>query len=117
MSRSLNLQHYIWLEVFGYNVYPKIVDPGYEKWMKIADVGTGTAIWLLQFSDQLPEAEFVGFDYSTAQYPDDRILPSNVKLETWDVKISPPEQYEGFFDVVHVRSVSFRIIFHISGSS
>lgn len=39
-SHRLNLQHYLWKDVFGYLIHPKI--PLSSKNLRVADIGTGT---------------------------------------------------------------------------
>ncbi|KAI1421943.1 hypothetical protein F5Y12DRAFT_764947 [Xylaria sp. FL1777] len=36
----LNLQHYLWKDIFSYNIHPKILER--RCLLKVADVGTGT---------------------------------------------------------------------------
>ena len=39
-NHSINLQHYLWVQLFGYHIHSKIpVDDGH---LRIADIGTGT---------------------------------------------------------------------------
>lgn len=45
----------------------------------------------------------MGFDISTAQFPQKEALPSNVMLEEFDIYASIPERLVGRFDVVHVQ--------------
>ena len=73
--------------------------------LQIADVGTGTAIWLLELSEKLPNATLVGLDNSAAQFPAKNNLPRNVQLVTWDVNTEPPSELCGQFDVVHLRNL------------
>lgn len=40
MIISINLQHYLWAELFGYLAHPAI--PTQDPHLRIADVGTGT---------------------------------------------------------------------------
>ena len=40
MDLRLNLQHHLWKDIFGYSLSPKI--PRDKKFLKVADVGTGT---------------------------------------------------------------------------
>jgi hypothetical protein len=39
-ERRLNLQHYLWKDIFGYNIHPKILQ--HRGLLKVADVGAGT---------------------------------------------------------------------------
>lgn len=120
----LNLQHYLWKDVLGYNIHPDI--PIHDKEdFRIADIGTGTgylsrllgwsrhckkdrwikshSIWLIDVSRQLSAACLDGFDISTKQFPPKNWLPANVSLESLDMFSSIPEELIGKYDVVHVR--------------
>lgn len=44
-----------------------------------------------------------GFDVTDAQFPPREWLPSNVRLETWNVLESVPEHLVGQYDVVNIR--------------
>lgn len=70
----------------------------------IADVGTGTGIWLRELAKILPsDAQLDGFDFDTAKFPDPGQLPSNVKL-AWGNSLKPfPKECLGHYDLVHVR--------------
>ncbi|KAL5363156.1 S-adenosyl-L-methionine-dependent methyltransferase [Aspergillus floccosus] len=100
-STRLSLQHYIWKENMGYLLHPAIDVSRPD--LAIADVGTGTGIWLLDLLRQLPNAKFHGFDISSEQYPAPGFLPPNVSLSKLDILAEIPEQYREKFDVVHAR--------------
>ncbi|KAH2184249.1 hypothetical protein KXW61_001225 [Aspergillus fumigatus] len=100
-STRLSLQHYIWKENMGYLLHPSIDVSRPD--LAIADVGTGTAIWILDLLRQLPNAKFHGFDISSEQYPAPGFLPHNVSLSKLDILGEIPEEYREKFDVVHAR--------------
>ncbi|KAA8643883.1 hypothetical protein EYZ11_006633 [Aspergillus tanneri] len=100
-STRLSLQHYIWKENMGYVLHPSI-DVSQPN-LSIADVGTGTGIWLLDLHRQLPNAHLHGFDISSEQYPAPGFLPSNVSLSKLDILADIPEEYKEKFDIVHAR--------------
>ncbi|KAJ5834674.1 S-adenosyl-L-methionine-dependent methyltransferase [Penicillium robsamsonii] len=100
-STRLNLQHYIWKESMGYILHPSISLPNSDVF--IADIGTGTGIWLHDLSRQFPNAQFHGFDISGEQYPAPGFLPSNVSLRYLDILKEIPSEYVGKYDVVHAR--------------
>ncbi|KAJ5124451.1 S-adenosyl-L-methionine-dependent methyltransferase [Penicillium bovifimosum] len=100
-STRLNLQHYIWKESMGYVLHPSIKLPDSDVF--IADIGTGTGIWLHDLSRQFPNAQFHGFDISEEQYPAPGFLPSNVRLSYLDILKEIPSEYVGKYDVVHAR--------------
>ncbi|PKX88641.1 class I SAM-dependent methyltransferase [Aspergillus novofumigatus IBT 16806] len=100
-STRLSLQHYIWKENMGYLLHPSIDVSRPD--LAIADVGTGTGIWILDLLRQLPNAKLHGFDISSEQYPAPGFLPPNVSLSKLDILGEIPEEYRGKFDVVHAR--------------
>ncbi|RDW86565.1 class I SAM-dependent methyltransferase [Aspergillus mulundensis] len=75
----------------------------------VADVGTGTGIWLLQARDFLdskfPGTEenrtFHGFDISSEQFP--QSTPDNVSFSLHNVLKPFPPEYHGKYDLVYVR--------------
>ncbi len=117
----MNLQHYLWKDVIGYNLHPAIPvrnDPD----LRIADVGTGTGseaspspteigeetligvrVWLVDLSRQLPSAHLDGFDISDEQFPPKQWLPAKLSLQTLDVFSPIPDDLVGKYDIVHVR--------------
>ncbi|TVY84819.1 N-methyltransferase tcpN [Lachnellula suecica] len=102
-SIRLNLQHYLWKYGLGYNLHPQIPLTGAN--CKIADLGTGTGIWLLDLAQQVPDStQLYGFDISDSQYPHEEHLPRNVHLSVLDhLSPNPPIELQGIFDVVHLR--------------
>lgn len=72
--------------------------------LHIADVATGTAIWPIQLSRNLPaSASLCGFDISLSQAPPRAWLPHNLELREWNIYTPVPEDCLGKFDIVHVR--------------
>eukprot|EP00136_Aspergillus_niger_P009767 XP_001401990.2 methyltransferase [Aspergillus niger CBS 513.88] len=104
-STRLNLQHYIWKENIGYLLHPSIRFPNASSNsdISIADVGTGTGIWLLDLHRQYPNATLHGFDISSEQYPAPGFLPSNISLRHLNILEEIPEEYVEKYDVVHAR--------------
>lgn len=96
----LNLQHYLLKECIGYTLHPSIpITPS----ASIADVATGTGIWLLDLSLKQPSTiQFSGFDISAAQFPPPHSLPPNITFSTLDASQDIPEELVGKFDIVHV---------------
>jgi len=103
-SARLHMQHYIWTETLGYLLNPKVpTGPN----LSIAEVGTGTGIWLFEVNRRLPTpaADLCGIDISDDQFPHAVFLPSNarfVKSDALDPAGPPPELCEKF-DIVHIR--------------
>lgn len=89
----------------GCNIHPSI--PTEKPNLRIADVATGTAIWLLDLAQILPvETQFVGFDISDKQFPAPEDRPGNVSLHEHSALDPFPEEYIGTFDVVAVRLIT-----------
>ncbi|KAK5125604.1 hypothetical protein LTR85_011878 [Meristemomyces frigidus] len=104
-SARLNLSHYIWLASFGYNLHPRIEDAieGKER-LKLADIGTGTGIWLLDMANELPRSsQLDGIDISFGQCPPEAWLPKNVDLHQLDVFDEVPDDMLERYNVIHVR--------------
>lgn len=100
-ASRLNLQYFLWKESLQFDIHPSI--PITKGPVQIADVATGTAIWLTQVARQMPTASFYGFDVTLAQTPPQEWLPSNVTLVPWNIFDKVPENMCDKFDVVHVR--------------
>ncbi|KAL9617485.1 MAG: hypothetical protein Q9160_007748, partial [Pyrenula sp. 1 TL-2023] len=132
-NTRINLQHFVWREVYGYTIHQKITSSG-SPLLRIADVGTGTAYvilyllalavflcqtghpdtrvltpagphsaWLIYHSSRLPNATLDGLDISLDSAPAPAYLPSNVHLRQWDAKTEPPDDLVGQYDMIHVR--------------
>ncbi|KAI1486253.1 hypothetical protein F5X96DRAFT_256518 [Biscogniauxia mediterranea] len=102
----LNLQHYLWKEIFGYNIHPRI--PYNTGGLKIADVGTGTGIWLLDISSRVHlSTELLGLDTDITQVGPKEWLPDNVSVRQWDAFTQVPADLVGKFDMVNLRLFCF----------
>jgi hypothetical protein len=100
-SARLNLQHSQHKQCLSYLLHPSI--PTLKEGMKVADVATGTGIWLLDLASEAPkQCIFEGWDISDAQFPHASCLPDNVTFGTFDVTAGVPERLVGRYDVVHV---------------
>lgn len=82
----------------GYILHPSITFPPSPR---IADMGTGTARFLLRLQPTYPDAKLEGFDISSTLFPSS--LPDNVTLSEQDIKQPFPEHMHGKYDLVHVR--------------
>ena len=102
-SARLVLQHWLWLYNLKYVLHPSI--PANGEHLRIADVGTGNAIWLIELLPHVPaSAELDGFDISADHYPAKEWLSHNVSLDLFDVFAGIPEHLVGRYDVVHIRT-------------
>ncbi|KAE8154228.1 hypothetical protein BDV25DRAFT_126700 [Aspergillus avenaceus] len=104
-NNRINLQHYLVVQLFGYHIHPSIpITPE----TRIADIGTGTGIWLTDLADKLPKTiRLDGLDISLDAAPLPSMLPENMSLRTWDIKTAVPEDLVGVYDIVNVRFFAF----------
>ncbi|MCJ1382256.1 hypothetical protein MMC17_005369 [Xylographa soralifera] len=104
-SARLHVQHHLWSETLGYVMNPAI--PSDRSDLAIADVGTGTGIWLLELDRRLPTpaTRLCGLDISADQFPRAEWLPSNAEFVECDAldPNGPPADLIGVFDIVHIR--------------
>ncbi|OTB02026.1 hypothetical protein M426DRAFT_322986 [Hypoxylon sp. CI-4A] len=107
-NTRINLMHHVWTKFFGYSIHPSI--PTAEANLRVADVGTGTGIWLFDVSDKLKDAQLNGLDISFDAAPPNGILPANVTFHQWSVLDDVPEDLVGVYDIVHVRFLAFVLL-------
>ncbi|MCJ1453327.1 hypothetical protein MMC28_003674 [Mycoblastus sanguinarius] len=96
----LNLQFYLWKAAMKFNIHPSIPIP---KDAVIADVATGTGMWLIDVSHDLPTARLDGLDIDLTQAPHRQWLPPNIKLRQWNIFDEVPSDLVGKYDILHVR--------------
>ncbi|KAK5991845.1 N-methyltransferase tcpN [Cladobotryum mycophilum] len=76
----------------------------------IADIGTGTAIWLQDLAPLLsPDSRLDGYDYDTTKFPEASELPDNVKLTFADFFKPFPTELLGTYDFVHIRLLMYAL--------
>ncbi|KAL1845906.1 hypothetical protein Plec18170_009507 [Paecilomyces lecythidis] len=72
--------------------------------MRIAEIGAGTGIWLLDLARTLPTSiRLDGFDISDTQFPNKKYWAENLNFGILDAFSPVPEHLAGAFDVVHLR--------------
>ena len=104
-SHRLNEQHVTTVKTFGFLVHPNINISSPS--LKVADICTGTGIWLSDVAKTLPSTcSFVGYDISFSTFPSESTLPKNVTFKTQDMLLPFPEEELGSYDLVAVRFVS-----------
>ncbi|KAF5877869.1 putative umta methyltransferase family protein [Botrytis fragariae] len=112
-SARLHIQHLLWNIRLGWLLHPSILvptAPKKEDMFSVADVGIGSADWLLELSQKVsPNVQLRGFDISNKLFPAKEFLPSNMKLEILDAFGTLPEHIKGKFDVVHIRAFTIVI--------
>ncbi|KAK2616151.1 hypothetical protein N8I77_002858 [Diaporthe amygdali] len=102
---TLNYQYYLWQDTYRFHLHPDI--PPLAPDARIADVATGSGIWLSDLSRQLPSTtQLHGLDISLAQLPPHALTPPNAIFHQWDFFTPPPPALCGTFDVVHMRLVA-----------
>ena len=94
-----------WCRNIGYLLHPSVVKQ-MPTCPVIADIGTGTGLFLSKLAASYPGASLRGFDISSALFPPPECLPSNVTLSVMDVKQPPPEEECNRYDLVHVRLIT-----------
>ncbi|OKL61172.1 hypothetical protein UA08_03251 [Talaromyces atroroseus] len=103
-SVRLDLQHYLWKETLRYDLHPRAGADSSSVGLRIADVGTGTGIFILSLARRLPPScSFVGFDISDAQFPISESIPKNVSFRVANAMTEPPHDLQSQFDIVHLR--------------
>ncbi|KAK2034766.1 hypothetical protein LX32DRAFT_669678 [Colletotrichum zoysiae] len=70
----LNLQLYLWKSARNFNIHPSI-KASLSSTAVIADVTSGSAIWLIDVSPELPETQLDGFDHDLRQSLNQQWLP------------------------------------------
>ncbi|KAK0640612.1 S-adenosyl-L-methionine-dependent methyltransferase [Cercophora newfieldiana] len=101
----LDEQHIFTTKTLGFLIHPNIPAP--SPTAKIADIGTGTGIWLLDVAKSLPPTcQFTGFDATSSSFPESSTIPSNVAFKIQDMyRPFPPSELEAY-DIVAVRFTS-----------
>lgn len=84
----------------GYLIHPSVAS-ALPSNPRVADLGTGTGVFLTRFRELYPNATLDGFDISPVLFP--QPTPPGMTLATMDVKEPVPEELCGKYDLVHVR--------------
>ena len=101
-SARLALQHWLWLYRLRYVLQPSIPT---RSDLRIADVGTGNAIWIFEVLPHLHYTSLIdGFDISADHFPAREWLPSNVSLRMLDIFEGLPPHLTELYDIVHIRT-------------
>ncbi|OJJ43914.1 hypothetical protein ASPZODRAFT_18693 [Penicilliopsis zonata CBS 506.65] len=99
-TARLNGQHFAINLHLGYGLHPSV--PIHDG-MKIADIGTGTGVWILELADKYPTVVFEGYDVSSAAFPPRHVWGENVSFAELDALQQVPDEMKGQYDVVHMR--------------
>ncbi|KAJ5989408.1 hypothetical protein N7481_004618 [Penicillium waksmanii] len=99
----LERQYNVWQSNIGYLLHPAITQRGK---LRVADVGTGTGIWLRDLSKILPgTCQLDGFDLSDAMFFKKTPRPTNVSFIQHNLLKPFPAQFTAQYDVVNVRAM------------
>jgi len=105
VPERLDEQHVFTTKTLGFLIHPNI--PVASPTLKIADIGAGSGIWLLDVAKSLPSTcHFTGFDFTSSAFPPPQTWPSNVTFKIQDMFLPFPAPEIGTYDVVAVRFVS-----------
>ncbi|KAL5360454.1 hypothetical protein BJX96DRAFT_175311 [Aspergillus floccosus] len=106
-SARLNTQHGFLVNLIGgHPIHPSIPT---DNITAVADVGTGTGVWLASLPDYLRSYNaplyLHGFDISSSQFPfyKDITPTSELYLSVQDARLRFPEEHRGRYDLVHLR--------------
>jgi len=101
-SARLAAQHKIWMTNIGYVLNPHVASH-LPSDARIADVGTGTGIWLrdLAAENESKQYSYQGFDVNDSQLAEN--LPRNFSFALLDILETVPHEWRGKFDVVHAK--------------
>ncbi|KAJ5089837.1 hypothetical protein N7532_008521 [Penicillium argentinense] len=107
-TERLNKQHHFLTALLGSNlIHPSIPK---NSILAVADLGTGTGIWLEELAKNLPAVsplDLQGFDISPSQFPPSHELhgPRNerIPLAVHDSLKPYPSEHQGRYDLVHIR--------------
>ncbi len=94
--------HSKWHSNISYLLHPSIAT-NLSSSAIVADIGTGTGLFLTELAKAYPKATLRGFDISQELFPAPANLPCNVELSIMDFKQPPPLSEHSRYDVVHVR--------------
>lgn len=116
-SKRLNIQHELSLldqdGLLLVSHFPGLYRQreGREGNLRVADVGTGTGIWAIQFAQQHPDVQVVGFDLGIPAPQLDGLQPPNVHFAIQDLLTAWPTEgvAAGPFDLVHCRQVLLNV--------
>ncbi|KAG4253738.1 hypothetical protein FPRO03_07698 [Fusarium proliferatum] len=95
-SQSLDLAHHFTLLLLEDKLHLAPLKPDIRR---VLDIGTGTAIWAIDFADEHPHVEVVGTEISPIQ---PTWMPSNLQLEIEDCNDAWTFQPDSF-DFIHMR--------------
>lgn len=99
-ANRLDLQTLPWKTTFGFNIHPAI---RIKQDARIADIATGTDLWVIEVARELPAASVLCLNIDLAKAPHESWMPANVSLRVWNILEEIPDDLLGNFDFIHVR--------------
>ncbi|PYH71899.1 class I SAM-dependent methyltransferase [Aspergillus vadensis CBS 113365] len=106
-ASRLNFQFYLWKESLQFNLHPSIdLGPAGET-VRIADLATGTAIWLCDLMRDPAMTPYTlqldGLDVDLKNAPVLEWVAPSISLRQWNIFDEVPDDLRGKYDVVHLR--------------
>jgi len=98
-NNQLDIAHHLYLLTLGGKLF---LAPIGDNPQNVLDVGTGTGIWAMDFADQYPSAQVIGFDLSAIQ---PGWVPPNLQFEINDACAPDWDYAKNSFDFIHVRAM------------
>ncbi|ORX99414.1 hypothetical protein BCR34DRAFT_618912 [Clohesyomyces aquaticus] len=105
LPERLDEQYIFTTKTLGFLIHPniQITSPT----ARIADIGAGSGIWLLDVAGSLPPTcQFTGFDLTLSAFPPPETWPSNVLFKIHNMFLPFPASEVGIYDMVAVRFTS-----------
>ncbi|KAI8801231.1 S-adenosyl-L-methionine-dependent methyltransferase [Cladochytrium replicatum] len=98
----LNLQHYLFREIFGGPNYFGVTEAQLEKGLKVLDIGCGTGIWLAEMQRDFPKGKYYGVDIVTTTWAETfkDLSSGGITLSLGNVLEKLPFE-DNTFDYVH----------------
>lgn len=107
-SKRLNIQHEQIMHVFRGQLLHPSISPIQEH-SAIADIGTGTGLWLNAVARSFPSKELrlIGFDITSDKFSKEN--ERGVELVVHDITKTFDTKWHGMFDIVHLRLLVYAI--------
>jgi len=100
-AKRLGFQHQVMRSILRTNFTVPLKIP-LEEGIKVLDVGTGPATWIIDMAKQFPNSEFEGCDVNDYAPPEGRTFPPNCQFKLGNVITGLPYADDSF-DYVHQR--------------
>ncbi|TGO59066.1 hypothetical protein BOTNAR_0169g00130 [Botryotinia narcissicola] len=98
----LNQQFDLLSRNIGYLIHPSIAAKPPPS-PAIADIGTGTGLFLSQLTQDYPDAILHGFDISPSLFPPQESLSPQVSLSVMNIKETPSSYIRNKYGLIHIR--------------